>query len=175
MKDDYLWDGSGEPDPEVQKLEAALGRYRHNQPAPAFDRLREIRPVEQRRAFFSLRWSHQLGAVVVIALLAAAVFLVLRSRPPGNAGPSWDVARLEGTPRVGWHAIGEKSGPGKLGIGQTLVTDNFSRATITLSDTAGMPASPSRVETSPSCMTPSPETSGSSSWRARTAPAIRWY
>ena len=135
MKDDYLWDGSGEPDPEVQKLEAALGRYRHNQPAPAFDRLREIRPVEQRRAFFSLRWSHQLGAVVVIALLAAAVFLVLRSRPPGNAGPSWDVARLEGTPRVGWHAIGEKSGPGKLGIGQTLVTDNFSRATITLDET----------------------------------------
>ncbi len=22
MKDDYLWDGSGEPDPEVQKLES---------------------------------------------------------------------------------------------------------------------------------------------------------
>ena len=63
MKDDYLWDGSGEPDPEIQKLEAALGRYRHNQPAPAFDRLREIRPVEQRRAFFSLRWLPQLGAV----------------------------------------------------------------------------------------------------------------
>ena len=135
MKDDYLWDGSGEPDPEIQKLEAALGRYRHNQPAPAFDRLREIRPVQQRRAFFSLRWSPQLGAVAVIVLLAAAVFLVLRSRPSGNAGPSWDVARLEGTPRVGWHAIGEKSGSGKLEIGQTLVTDNFSRATITLDET----------------------------------------
>ncbi len=37
MKDDYLWDGSGEPDPEVQKLETALGRYRHNKPAPAFE------------------------------------------------------------------------------------------------------------------------------------------
>src|SRR5438445_2871696 len=143
MKDDYLWDGSGEPDPEIQKLEAALGRYRHNQPAPAFDRLREIRPVEQRRAFFSLRWLPQLGAVAVIVLLAAAVFLVLRSRPSGNAGPSWDVARLEGTPRVGWHAIGDKSGPGKLGIGQTLVTDNFSRATITLDETGRVEVDPS--------------------------------
>jgi hypothetical protein len=143
MKDDYLWDGSGEPDPEIQKLEAALGRYRHNQPALAFDRLREIRPVQQRRAFFRLRWSPQLGAVAVIVLLAAAVFLVRRSRPSGNAGPSWDVARLEGTPRVGWHAIGEKSGPGKLGIGQTLVTDNLSRATITLDETGRVEVDPS--------------------------------
>ncbi len=27
MKDNYLWDGSGEPDPEIQKLETALGRF----------------------------------------------------------------------------------------------------------------------------------------------------
>ncbi len=55
MKDDYLWDGSGEPDPEVQKLETALGRYRHNKPAPAFDQVAEIRPVKHRWSFFSLR------------------------------------------------------------------------------------------------------------------------
>jgi len=134
MKDNYLWDGSGEPDPEIQKLETALGRYRHNQPAPAFDRLTEIRPAKQRGSFFSLRWSYQLGAVAAIVLLAAAVFLVL-PRPPRNAGPSWDVARLEGTPRVGRHSLGEKSGLGKLGIGQTLVTDSSSRATITLDET----------------------------------------
>ena len=36
MKDDYLWDGSGEPDTEVQKLESLLACYRHDQPAPAF-------------------------------------------------------------------------------------------------------------------------------------------
>jgi len=135
MKDDYLWDGSGEPDPEIQKLETALGRYRHNQPAPVFDRLREIHPVKQRWSFFSVRWSYQLGAVAAIVLLAAAVFLVLRSRPPRYAGPSWDVARLEGTPQVGRHSLGEKSGLGKLGIGETLVTDSSSRATITLDET----------------------------------------
>lgn len=27
--DDYLWDGSGAPDPEIEKLERSLGRFRH--------------------------------------------------------------------------------------------------------------------------------------------------
>ena len=44
MKDDYLWDGSGEPDAEVQKLENVLGRYRHDQPAPNFDRIAAEQP-----------------------------------------------------------------------------------------------------------------------------------
>jgi len=135
MKDDYLWDGSGEPDPEIQKLETALGRYRHNQPAPSFEKLVDIRPVKRHWNFFSLGWSYQLGAVAAILLLAAAMFLILRPRPRGDVGPSWAVARLEGTPRVGWHSIGEKSGPVNLRIGQTLVTDSSSRASITLDET----------------------------------------
>src|SRR5207247_2382757 len=63
MKDDYLWDGSGEPDPQVQKLETVLGRYRHNQPAPAFDQIAEIGSVKHRWRFLNLRLSVQLGAV----------------------------------------------------------------------------------------------------------------
>ncbi len=135
MKDDYLWDGSGEPNPEVQKLESALGRYRHNQPAPEFEQAAEIRPVKLRWSFFNLRRSYQLGTVAAALLLAVTVFFVVRQGTDRNLGPSWDVARLEGTPRVGWHSLGEKSGPGKLGIGQTLVTDSSSRASITLDET----------------------------------------
>src|ERR1700731_2030120 len=135
MKDDYLWDRSGEPDPEVQKLETALGRYRHNQPAPSFEKIADIRPVKQKSNFFGLRWSYQLGAVAAIVLLVAAAFLVLRPKPTENIPPSWAIARLEGTPRVGWHSLSEKSGPIDLRIGQTLVTDNSSRASITLDET----------------------------------------
>ncbi len=134
MKDDYLWDGSGEPDPEVQKLETVLARYRHNQPAPAFDQLAEICPAKQRWSFFNLRWSYQLGAVAAVVLLAVAAVFVLRPIPVEDFR-SWNVARLEGTPRVGWHSIGEKTGQGKLRIGQTLVTDSSSRASITLDET----------------------------------------
>ena len=38
-----------------------------------------------------------------------------------------------------------------------------------------MPASPSSVETAPSCITPSPDSAGSSSCSASTPPASRWY
>src|SRR5260370_1153865 len=43
------------------------------------------------------------------------------------------------------------------------------------SETDGIPAMPSRAETSPSCMTPSSESDGSSSCRAMVPPASRWY
>ena len=39
----------------------------------------------------------------------------------------------------------------------------------------GIPASPSRAETAPSCITPSPDSAGSSSCRAITPPHSRWY
>ncbi len=139
MNDDYLWDGSGEPDPEVQKLETTLGRYRHTQAAPAFDPVTELRPVKVRMRFFNLRFSFQLAAVAATVVIAATLFYFLR-RPnaPIDSGPSWEVARLEGTPRIGWHSLGEKSGTGKLGIGQTLVTDSSSRASIRLDETGSV-------------------------------------
>src|SRR5258708_34003955 len=66
----------------------------------------------------------------------------MRQRATRNLGPSWEVARLEGAPRVGWHSLGEKSGPGKLRIGQTLVTDSSSRASITLDETGRVEVDP---------------------------------
>src|SRR5712671_6342143 len=143
MKDDYLWDGSGEPDPEVQKLETALGRYRHNQSAPAFDQVAETPAVKAPKRFFNLRFSLQLAAVAATLLIAATLLYFLRRPNPGvDSGPTWEVARLEGAPRVGWHSLGEKSGPGKLRIGQTLVTDSFSRASITLDETGRVEVDP---------------------------------
>jgi len=142
MKDDYLWDGSGEPDPEVQKLEEALRRYRHNQPAPKFDETAQTPKVKRPGNFFNWRWEYQLSAVAASLLLAVTVSLFMRQRSRGNPGPSWDVVRLEGAPRVGWHSLGEKSGPGKLAIGQTLVTDSSSRASITLDETGRVEVDP---------------------------------
>jgi hypothetical protein len=136
MKDDYLWDGSGEPDPEVQKLEKALGRYRHKRPAPAFEQIPEIPAAKERKRFFGFRFSFQLTAVAATIVIAATLFYVLRrSNSVVDSGPAWDVARLEGAPTIGWKALGANSGVAKLSAGQTLVTDGSSRASITLEET----------------------------------------
>jgi hypothetical protein len=135
MKDDYLWDGSGEPDPEVKKLESLLGRYRHNRPAPAFDQIADFQPAKRRWSFLGFRLSFQLSAVAAILLIGVTTFFILRTRQARNSGPAWEVARLEGSPRIGWHAIGAATGSAKLAVGQTLVTDSSSRASITLDET----------------------------------------
>ena len=133
MKDDYLWDGSGEPDPEIQRLETALGRYRHNLPAPAFEAIAEIRPTATRQRFLNFRLSFGLAAAASL-LIAVTLFIYLRPKPTTDLGPAWDVARLEGAPRVGSHSISANGGLGKLGVGQTLVTDSSSRASISLDE-----------------------------------------
>jgi len=125
MKDDYLWDGSGEPDPEIQRLEKLLGRFRHKRPAPElparaglWDSLR-MRP-----------WFPEVALVTAMALLAVGSWLALRKPPqPAPAEPpaAWQVARLAGAPTVASQRIGEK---GRLGVGQRLETDTSSRALI---------------------------------------------
>jgi FecR-like protein len=142
MKDDYLWDGSGEPDPEVQKLENLLGRYRQNQPTPAFDQIADVQPVNRRWGFPSFRFSFQLAAVAAALLIGVTTFVVFRARQSSNAGPAWEIARLQGTPRVGWHSLGANEGTAKLKVGQTLVTDNSSRASITLDETGRIEVDP---------------------------------
>ena len=74
MKDDYLWDRSGVPDPEVERLERTLTplRYRH----------RELRP----------RRAPSAGAAAMIAaVMAAAAGLVLMVAPAVQS-TGWQVA-----------------------------------------------------------------------------------
>ena len=141
MQDDYLWDGSGEPDAEVQKLENLLGRYRHDQPAPAFDQFAIDRPA-RRWGFASFRFSFQIAAAAAVVLIGVTTFLVLHARQEKNSGPAWEIARIEGAPRVGWHSLSTNSETAQLKVGQTLVTDTSSRASITLDETGRIEVDP---------------------------------
>jgi len=142
MKDDYLWDRSGEADPEVEKLESVLGRYRHKQTAPAFDRLAREQPRPRGWRFPAFRFSFPLAAATAVVLIGITTFLVLRAKPPNNRGPAWEIARIAGAPRVGWHSLRANSETAKLKVGQTLVTDNSSRASITLEETGRIEVDP---------------------------------
>jgi hypothetical protein len=68
MNDDYLWDKSGEPDPEIQELEEILKPLRY-QPTP-LELPREVR----RRNYLPLA----IAATILIALLISGIWLRLR-------------------------------------------------------------------------------------------------
>src|SRR5215470_306358 len=123
MRDDYLWDGSGEPDPEIQKLEAVLSRLRHDRPAPAFP---AIPKSESPRRFWQVR-RFQFAAVAAVVLGIGAG--VLTWHRVGSAA-GWDVTRVAGIPRVGMQNLSAQHDKGKLAVGQVLETDGQSQASI---------------------------------------------
>ncbi|MGA2814037.1 MAG: FecR domain-containing protein [Candidatus Acidiferrum sp.] len=139
--DAYLWDGSGQPDPEIKRLEGLLGKFRHDQPVPVFPEI-----VRDRRwTFFPWRMQLFPALSVAVAALAAFVivtFLVLRTRPATTVA-GWDVSAVEGTPRIGRTTIGGKEGPSRLGIGQMLETDRQSRASLQAEDIGQIQVDPS--------------------------------
>ena len=130
--DDYLWDGSGKPDPEVERLERLLGRFRYDPATPI--RVPDV-PIETRG-----KWSRRWLALAAGVGLAVAGFWMLRLAPwrpvdPSavvaeqvkSGPPSWEVARLAGAPAIGAQAIGESA---QLAVGEWLETDAHSRARI---------------------------------------------
>ena len=98
---------------------------------------RDLEPsFDQQTATASLSWSWQLkaaAAVVLLLLSAITAFLVYNTRRPGR-GPeiaaakrSWQVRRVDGTPRIGSEQIANN---GQLAVGEWLETDGSSRAQI---------------------------------------------
>jgi hypothetical protein len=137
MKDDYLWDGSGEPDPEIQKLESALAKFRHQEEAPEFPAFETSAQPQLWRRYFSWPWPRGFGiaAVTAIILLVIAVGLFRWSQKPNAAsGASWVIESVAGTPLVESGASEKGFTTSRLGIGQTLTTDGHSRATISVAD-----------------------------------------
>jgi hypothetical protein len=72
MSDEYLWDGTGEPDPEIARLETVLAGYRYS--------ARPKRPL--------LRNSKLILAVAACLLLFALAGIWLRRSPPSQ----WQIA-----------------------------------------------------------------------------------
>jgi hypothetical protein len=112
MDDRYLWDRGGPPDPEIERLEKELGRFRHV-PAP-------------------LRFPARRSRRSAVPLLAAAVVLlaaagVLRFALSGRA--VWRVRSIEGAPLVESRSF---AGDAPLAVGQRIETDAASRAKLSL-------------------------------------------
>jgi len=132
MKDDYLWDRSGEPDPEIQRLEILLGRFRHRGPAPEVPEIQALR--KQAPKLNRTQWFWQVPAVAAAVVLVAAVWIAVRRPKPVPTRVGWAVARLAGTPHVGSKPMDEAKEAAQLAVGQALETDSRSRASISLEE-----------------------------------------
>lgn len=130
MSDDYLWDGSGEPDPEIKKLETALGKLRHNRPAPSFPEMGRAQSRPAWPLFWRTRLFPRFAAAAAAVLMAGTIAFWLFYPKSDDSKPGWEVTRVTGEPKVGSHTLGEKRGTGKLVLGQILETDGRSQADI---------------------------------------------
>ncbi len=120
MNDDYLWDGTGKPDPEIQKLESLLAPMRYAQPAPEFEW--QPQPALKIRQRGWTRWRTAFALACALAMIAGSWWFL-------HPGPSYEVVSLAGSPQ-----IESARGGGRLGIGQWLQTDANSRARIRVGD-----------------------------------------
>ncbi len=133
--DEYLWDGSGDPDPEIQRLENLLGRFRHHAPAPEASAILIRYEHQRRKRMLWTRWVRLAAAAAVVLAIGAGLLLRHSKTPPISLPQTgWDVVWRSGAPQVGAEKINRGAANGKLGVGQLLVTDARSRASIQVSD-----------------------------------------
>ncbi len=145
--DSYLWDGSGEPNAEVQRLEKALLKYRHSGAALVFPAETPLPAQELSEGFLARFWPRRLAAVAAVALLAIlGCVSSFRKISLVASRPGWEVARVEGTPTIGSRPMQDPNAKGKLEVGQLLVTNENSRASITVAEIGEIQVDPgSRV------------------------------
>jgi len=135
MNDDYLWDGSGTPDPEIRRLESLLAEFRHAARPFALPAETPLAPTKTRGLLLQFPWLPRLAAAAMILLAAALPFFVPATRvTPPPVGPSWDVANLEGAPQIGSESLSANQSAAKLYVGQTLTTNSSSRASLSEDD-----------------------------------------
>ena len=101
MNEDYLWDKSGPPDPEIQKLEEILGTLRY-QPKP-FEIPLNV-PAPQRRNYVPLV---AIAAMLLMTLLAGGIWLRVRTRDEAPA----QQAHVPNAPQINPSPVEEKRIP----------------------------------------------------------------
>jgi hypothetical protein len=141
----YLWDASGEPDPEIQRLEKMLLTFRHSGTTPALPFL--ALASTQRPSLANRFWLPCFAVATLVALVLTANVIIRRGPLYSeNNTQGWNVASLEGAPQIGKNFITSDRENTKLRVGQTLETNATSRASISDQDLGEVKVDPnSRV------------------------------
>jgi hypothetical protein len=115
VNEDYLWDKSGEPDPEIQRLENRLSPLGYK--------------LDQTPVFFPPKRSRlpYLIAIAASVLTLCGALWVFRQR----TRPAWQVAAVHGTPSLN-----------RLAKGESISTDAQSQARLNLNDVGEVEVEP---------------------------------
>ena len=115
MNEDYLWDKSGEPDPEVQRLENLLAPLGHKlDKTPVLSLPKPIRVP------------YLLAIAASLLVLCGAVWVAWQ-----RTRPAWQVATVSGTPSLK-----------RLAKGESISTDSQSQARLNLNDVGEVEVEP---------------------------------
>ncbi|HEX5071144.1 MAG TPA: FecR domain-containing protein [Vicinamibacterales bacterium] len=132
MTNDYLWDRTGPPDPDIVRLERLLSHLR-----PAADGPRVLMfPGRARHQSSRPSWPFIAAAASLAAVVVAMAGVSLRT---GRSSASLDVTRLEGTATIASRPVVDRL---ELRAGTWLETNDQGRASIDI-------ASVGRVEVDP--------------------------
>lgn len=115
--DEYLWDRSGTPEPEVVRLEHVLGRLAHRAPLGRLPARAAAAPARVR-----VGARGYIAAAAAVVLIAGAGWLLFEWQRAG-----WAVENLSGAPVIAGSRV---RGGARLGVGEWLVTDGASRARV---------------------------------------------
>ncbi|TAH37057.1 MAG: hypothetical protein EYC70_08740 [Planctomycetota bacterium] len=135
MSDDYLWDRSGPPDPQVAELERKLERFRWKGELPQLEAPRSGEAGAWRR------WGRLASAAGVLLAAGAVAWLLAGER--GGVEPSYVLEVLSGVPQV------DGGGGGGVQAGDRIRTGAHTRARLHVGDIGSVvlePDSRLRVE-----------------------------
>lgn len=145
MNDRYLWDRSGDPDPDVRQLEQTLGALRHQGAPLDYTRLPAASPAQPPRFRWQWRLLVALSAPALIVLAAGlwwrgSVRAPAPAETPASQVAPWVVTTLDGPSASA--SAGEGSQP-ILRAGQLYETGAASRARLSAQGVGVLDVGPS--------------------------------
>jgi hypothetical protein len=132
----YLWDRSGQPDPEIQRLELALGRFGQSQPAPALAAIQV--PAQPLRWWSHIAlnpWTPRFAAgLLVLSSIGCGLWLAQSPRRAAVARNGWDVEVTSATQQSESGDAGVAKKSERLELGETLETNASTKASVAVAE-----------------------------------------